>query len=592
MRVEKLKIENFQCIKSADLDLKGHTLLVGQNNVGKSTICDALDLALGPDRQSRKPVVDEFDFYNAQYLDANGEPVLIRIEVLLTDVTPTIERMCRDHLERWHPKERRVLAAGELDQVDGAGMSWCLRLVTIARYNQDDDEFEADTYFAKDFDPSAEDARPCSRTIRRTFGFLYLRTLRTGSRALSLERGTLLDVILRLQSLHTGMWEGIRSRLKDRTPPIDQSAASIKQVLQAIESRLSEYMPVHSPGNATRLFASQLTREHLRETLSFFLALTPDQQPVPFQRAGTGTLNTLVLALLSFIAELKEENVIFAMEEPEIALPPHIQRRVADYLLTKTSQCLVTSHSPYVVECFEPEQILVLRRDARGTVTAKNVSLGTAIKAKTFHRHLRRGIAEAMLGNGVIVVEGMTEQLALQAVASVMEKADSGLFPLDVAGVTIFNADGDGSVAEFGRFFASLNLPVFALLDQKVRPSAETAALQAAGFKELKETGFAGAEALLAAEVPVTRLWAYLESLRGAVVQQIPVVQPSDATVRVILIEILKAGKGAGRAADLIFSCDASEVPTTLKTFLATVYSQFPRPTPAPLATDEAGAGV
>lgn len=56
--------------------------------------------------------------------------------------------------------------------------------------------------------------------------------------------------------------------------------------------------------------------------------------------APTGTLNTLVLALLSFIAELKEENVIFAMEEPEIALAPHTQRRIATYLLTKTTQWL------------------------------------------------------------------------------------------------------------------------------------------------------------------------------------------------------------------------------------------------------------
>lgn len=48
MRVIKLKINNFRGIKSADLEFDGHTLLVGGNNVGKSTICDALDLVLGP----------------------------------------------------------------------------------------------------------------------------------------------------------------------------------------------------------------------------------------------------------------------------------------------------------------------------------------------------------------------------------------------------------------------------------------------------------------------------------------------------------------------------------------------------------------
>ena len=49
MRVLQIKIENFRGIKNADLTFDGHTLLVSGNNVGKSTVCDALDLVLGPD---------------------------------------------------------------------------------------------------------------------------------------------------------------------------------------------------------------------------------------------------------------------------------------------------------------------------------------------------------------------------------------------------------------------------------------------------------------------------------------------------------------------------------------------------------------
>lgn len=50
MKVVKLSITNFRGVKSAELLFQGHTLFVGSNNVGKSTICEALDLALGPDR--------------------------------------------------------------------------------------------------------------------------------------------------------------------------------------------------------------------------------------------------------------------------------------------------------------------------------------------------------------------------------------------------------------------------------------------------------------------------------------------------------------------------------------------------------------
>jgi putative ATP-dependent endonuclease of OLD family len=581
MLISRLKIENFQCVKSAELDFAGHALVVGQNNVGKSAICEALDLALGPDRQNRFPAVEEFDFYNANYMDENEAPVPIRIEVLLTDVTPTVEKACFNHLERWDPKKRRLLGQGELEQVDGEGLVWALRLLTIASYDKEEDEFQAATYYAKDYDPEDEESSRVPRSIRRTFGFLYLRALRTGSRALSLERGSLLDIILRIKSLHTGIWEDIRDRLKDLDPPIEEGASSLEPVLRTIEARLAEYIPMSKPGDSTRLFVSQLTREHLRKTLSFFVSITEDQQPVPFQKVGTGTLNTLVLALLSFIAELKEENVIFAMEEPEIALPPHTQRRIANYLLTKTTQCFVTSHSPYVIECFDPDQILVLRRNNDGRVDARTVVVGAGVKAKTYRRYLRRGFAEAMLGRGVIVAEGVSEQLALQAAAEIIEAANNDKYPLDLAGVTVFSADGQGSIAEFGRFFASLDLPTFAFFDKQTRPQKEQEALDQAGFKLVCETEYEGMEDLLAAEAPLDRQWSFLEQIRdSARVTKIaiPGSRPADERVRSLVRDVLRAGKGSGWGAELIEHCKAEEVPPSIASFLQQIYECFPRP--------------
>ena len=598
MQVSRLKIDNFRGIKAAELDFDGHTLLVGGNNIGKSTICEALELALGPDRQSRFPVVEEFDFYNAGYLDENEEPVEIRIEVLLTDVTPTVEKACANYLERWNPATRTILGQGELDQVDGAGLVWCLRLLTVARYNKEEDEFEAATHYAKAYDPDDEADSRVPRTIKRSFGFLYLRALRTGSRALSLERGSLLDVILRIQSLQTGIWEHVRRRLETLDPPMEEGAAKLTPVLQTIEARLAEYISIANPGSATRLFVSQLTREHLRKTLSFFISVTEDQKPVPFQDVGTGTLNTLVLALLSFIAELKEENVIFAMEEPEIALAPHTQRRIATYLLTKTTQCFVTSHSPYVIETFDPDRILILRRDTAATVTGKRVTLGADVKAKTYRRYIRRGFAEAMLGRGVIVAEGMTEQFALQAVAEKLEAANDSRYPLDLSGVTIITTDGDGSIAEFGRFFVSLDLPTFAFFDNKVRPQKEKDALAQAGFQILNEIAYAGMEDLLAAEVPLDHQWVYLEHVRNAGIAPkvlLPAARPEDDKVRDFTRQVLKDGKGWGRAADLIERCAVNELPPTIVGFLDHIYALFPRPQVPDIVVpndDAAGEGL
>ena len=581
MQVSRLTIENFRGIKSAELDFGGHTLFVGGNNVGKSTICEALELALGADRQSRFPVVEEFDFYNAEYLDEEGKPIEIRIEVLLTDVTPTIQRGCGNYLERWDPAKRRILTQGQIDQVNGPGLVWCLRLLTIARYNNEDDEFEAATHYADAYVAEEEDDSRVPRAVRRSIGFLYLRALRTGSRALSLERGSLLDVILRLQSLQTGIWEHVRQRMEALDPRIEEGATELTPVLQTIEARLAEYISIAKPGNATRLFVSQLTREHLRKTLSFFISVTEDQKPVPFQDVGTGTLNTLVLALLSFIAELKVENVIFAMEEPEIALAPHTQRRIATYLLTKTTQCFVTSHSPYVIENFEPDRIIVLRRDNTATVTAKQVSLDADVKAKTYRRYIRRVFAEAMLGRGVIVTEGITDQLALQAVAEKLERVGDVRYPLDLSGVTIITTDGDGSIPEFGRFFRSLDLPTFAFFDKKVRSQKDQEALDQAGFEILNEIVYAGMEELLAAEVSSNTQWAYLEQIRDSGVAGkilIPAARPAEDKVLEFTSQVLKDGKGWGRAADLIERCTVAELPPSIVCFLEQIYARFPRP--------------
>lgn len=581
MRITKLKLENFRGIKSAELEFDGHTVLVGLNNVGKSTVCEALELALGADRQSRNPVVEEYDFYNAGYLDEKEDPKPILIEVLLTDVTATVERACFDHLGRWSLSQRKVLGEGEIGQVDAADMVWCLSLLTIARYNKEEDEFEASTHYAKTYDPNDEQDSRVPRSIRRSFGFLYLRALRTGTRALSLERGSLLDVILRMQSLHTGMWEQLRKRLDTLTPPIEEGATALGPVLKSIEKRLAEYIPMTKPGDATRLFVSQLTREHLRKTVSFFLSINEDQKPVPFQEVGAGTLNTLVLALLTFIAELKSENVIFAIEEPEIALAPHTQRRIAKYLLEKTTQCFVTTHSPYVLECFEPERITILRRNKEGVVSGKKVTLQAGVKGKTYKSYIRRGFAEAMLGRGAIVVEGLTEKVALQAVAGAMEAANVDYFPLDLSGVTIVCADGDGKMAEFGRFFVSLEMPTFGFMDKKKRQAKEVEALKNAGFDMIKETDFQGMEELLANEIPVDKQWAYLDYLQQndlAPTAGLPKVKPNDESIREYTVKILKEGKGLGRAAELIERCDNNELPKTLVEFLKVIFERFPKP--------------
>ncbi|WP_314323262.1 AAA family ATPase [Comamonas aquatica] len=581
MRVARLSIENFRSIAKTELFFSGHTLLIGGNNVGKSTVCEALDLALGPDRLNRTPPVEEFDFRNANYLAADGEtPIPLRIETVLVDLTDDIKTMCAANLEFWHKVQKRLLAEGELDVADNPEVELCLRLVTLGRYDVEEDQFVARTIYGSGNDEPQEEAKSIPVRVKRAIGFLYLRTIRTGSRALSLERGTLLDIILRMKEARKGMWEGIRKRLAALEPPIDTDATELGPILDEIEARLAEYIAPAGEGRATRLFVSQLTREHMRKTISFFLTMGHGEAAVPFQQAGTGTLNTLVLALLTFIAELKKDNVIFAMEEPEIALPPHTQRRIANYLLEETSQCFVTSHSPYVIERFELDGIVKLDRDTHGNLSGVPIKLPAGMKAKNYRLNFRRVLAEAMLSRGVIVGEGITEQDALLMAAQKMEAHDTKLFPLDVAGVCVINSDGDGNLEKMGAFFKAIGIPAFAFFDRKKRTAEEIAALNGA-YVVAKEIPEKGAEALMAVEVPLDRQWQFLELLRAEDAEGrmgIPAARPADEVVRSLVISALKGLKGDSGAARLLDLCSVAELPASLTAFLTEIYGRYPRP--------------
>jgi putative ATP-dependent endonuclease of OLD family len=64
--------------------------LVGDNNVGKSTILEAIDLTLRPDRLSRMPVIDEHDFYAGEYADGNNNAIFKETQFSIIDILQTV----------------------------------------------------------------------------------------------------------------------------------------------------------------------------------------------------------------------------------------------------------------------------------------------------------------------------------------------------------------------------------------------------------------------------------------------------------------------------------------------------------------------
>jgi putative ATP-dependent endonuclease of OLD family len=65
MFLAQLKIENYRGIRSASLNFDNETLLIGENDCGKSAILEALALVLGSDTEAEPPLFKLFHFFNS-----------------------------------------------------------------------------------------------------------------------------------------------------------------------------------------------------------------------------------------------------------------------------------------------------------------------------------------------------------------------------------------------------------------------------------------------------------------------------------------------------------------------------------------------
>lgn len=584
MQIRRLTMSNFRSVATGEVLFSEHTVLIGTNSVGKSTVCEALDLLLGPDRLSRANAINEHDFFQRTYLDENGEPIKIELEAVLTDLTPELEAKYRAHREYWDTKNEILLDEEnepedtELDHVVPA-----LRIIFEGAYDKEEDEFSAQTFFASPPPEDGESRARVSRPTKREFGFIYLRALRTGARALSLERGSLLDIILRLkEDDRSAMWEQTLDQLESLDPPIDQ-IPQLKSILEDIDERARRFIPLTEDGKAFRLFPSALTREDLRHSITLFGSSERSNTPVPYWRLGSGVINALVFSLLTFIAQLKK-NVIFAMEEPEIAIPPHTQRRIVKFLRSRMHQAILTTHSPFVLEQFEPEDVVILNRNTKCELTGKHVEI-SGIKAKTYRGNLRRILAEAMLGTGVICVEGVSDAEVLTAASDVLEEESTAntYTPLDLSGVTIVQCEGDGGILRYGEFFQSLGKKIYAFYDKQ--SNEEIAADIDLLFDETWQLEQTGIEFLLAEEVEIAVLRQFLKQASKWDDYPANTAKPAlyqynrdldEDEVRKLAKRVLKVRKGSAYAGRLVSLCDRDDLPPVVVTALKTISDALP----------------
>lgn len=606
MRVTRVEIENFRGIRQAKLLFPKHGVLIGDNNTGKTTILEALDLVLGPDRLNRQPAIDEHDFFRGIYTQSDAPPAnagaatgaegdalpepsaevpevttpKIVIEATIADLTDEQKGKFGDYIEFWDSDADKFYDAPNPAGVDAASITEALRVTFHGWYDKEEDDFEGATYFTRSL-TEGDKPDPFSRKHKQLCGFLYLRSIRTGSRALSLERGSLLDIILRLKEVRPQMWEDTLTTLSDISVASDPKLG-ISPVLESINTALKKYVPKEW-GVEPHLKVSTLTREHLRKVITAFIATGDGTHAAPFYRQGTGTINMLVLAMLSQIAESKQ-NVIFAMEEPETAIPPYAQKRIVHEVRKLASQALFTSHSPYVLEEFGTEETVVLARDAEGRLGQRAIALPDNVKLKRYRQEFRTRFCEGLLARRVILAEGATEYSAFPVVCRrLAELNPENYLSLESLGICTVDADGEGNVPGMAQLYRALGKRTFAICDKQEETNKALIQAQVELLLMHDEKSFEDLVLKGTTEEALKRFAKQLD-WPSHLAQKYPA---PEAQAKAALGDYFSWSKGNWGIADFLAQCNEAEIPEWLRNAAQQLKAAC---LPASVAGGEAGA--
>lgn len=219
-----------------------------------------------------------------------------------------------------------------------------------------------------------------------------------------------------------------------------------------------------------------------------------DDQGVPLRRLGTGSSRLLVAGL--FHSQIAPDGIAL-VDEAEFGLEPH---RIARFLrllgagVDNGPQVFLTTHSPVVVRELRSKELAIAHLDlAHGGHEITNVA---DVETGLDNQGLVRSNAEAFLAADVIVAEGPTEIGLVRGLDNFWVK--QGRDPMALAGVSITNGCGIPQAASRAVAFAKLGYRTLLLMDDDHPLSAvERARLDDTGVNIISwGNGFATEDAL------------------------------------------------------------------------------------------------
>lgn len=409
------------------MTLTEHNVFIGANNSGKTTVIEALALLFGRDRMVRS--LTEHDFYGGN----PGPTDRIRLIATIVGFKGNDASKHND----WFGPDRAVpkwlhAETGELlpEPANSKSVLAC-QVGFAARFDQMSLDVETVRYFVDDVevDVFEDDSYPTvpSRLLREV-GFFLVPASRTWDRVISFGSELFRRVITSGDGLPSQAILSERDRLRTPANPVEADP-KLAPIVDELNEELRGFFP-QAPSLRLRLTSTD--SDGVMESLVPHFAFGDAAPNIPARRHGTGLVSMQSLLLLFHFGRRRAaagQSFWMALEEPELHIPPPLQRRVVQRLQSLSAQTFITSHSPTVAGVSDPKALHVLR-NVGGKLTSTPLSTASSLTSdanpirRLFEIHRQETIA-ALMHDCLLIPEGTIDVEILNLMAMAVDSSQT-----------------------------------------------------------------------------------------------------------------------------------------------------------------------
>lgn len=430
MRLTRIKVENHSRLEDAEIEVRDHLVLIGPNDVGKSSLLRFLDLILGAS------TAQLYSSITADDLRDVASPLLIEVE--LQDFSVDENALFPDEIKahRAGNTEPPLLVIRLTAEVDVNGS---VAIVRVA--------------------PNAGTGRQLSREQIAGLGWKFL-SATSQTRELRVGRKTAVDDLLAKVDL--GAEKATFQAIADQFQAELTGSTVLSGLRGDLAAQLSRALPKTVQKDDLGFVSGAAAEDEPLNDVR--LQVQKDGAPRNLAEQSDGTRALFAIALYDLMSE--GSNVV-AIDEPEVHLHPTSQRSLARLLRGGSNQKILATHSADIVGAFDPDSIVVVKAGGRMVQPERGFITGDE---RMFVRWWVRNKLEPLTAQRVVAVEGISDRVLLEQAAELTNRE------LDRLGVSVLEVGGAGEMGPVDKLFGTtgFRIPMSLLIDKDAE--ADTAA--------------------------------------------------------------------------------------------------------------------